>query len=275
MNEVMTLTKNNIFSLLRKKWFFSYLLGISLILGLFHFFGLSESHALGFTGLSRLLMIFIQVSILLLPLFTLFTTSRNLVRERENGVWEYLLSQPINLLSFYSAKVYAYIVILFVPMVLILLFSSFLASILKFEVNWFVTTVTALLIFSNIIFFVGLAFLISVLSKTQEMAMSLVFILWILFEIFIDAVLLGMLLQMRLVSEVLIGLALLNPLQGFRTASISLFDPDLTVLGPISYTMLDIIGVKGLISWSIFYPLIIGIFMLFVGYKIFNKSDLL
>ena len=57
--------------------------------------------------------------------------------------------------------------------------------------------------------------------------------------------------------------------------AISLFDPELTVIGPVAYYLLDTLGAKLLMFYSIFYPIIIGLLFSFLGYIAFKKKDLL
>ena len=88
----------------RAKWYQLYILTVALMISIFFYFGLAESRALGFTGLGRLLLTLIQMSIIVLPIFTMMTTVRTLVGDREAGVWEYNLSVPLKLSSFYWGK---------------------------------------------------------------------------------------------------------------------------------------------------------------------------
>jgi ABC-2 type transport system permease protein len=125
-----------------------------------------------------------------------------------------------------------------------------------------------------VICFTGIAMIISVIAPNQEFAIGLAFAFWLLVEAAIDSLLLGLLVKGRLLAEVVVGLALLNPIQAFRTASIALFDPELTSLGSISLTMIDTIGKTGLIMWAIGWPLLLGGICAWVGQEIFRKSDI-
>jgi ABC-2 type transport system permease protein len=60
----------------------------------------------------------------------------------------------------------------------------------------------------------------------------------------------------------------------FRVAAISLFDPELTVMGPVAYYILDAIPQVGFVLLSILYPTILGIVFALLGYNIFRKKDL-
>ncbi len=76
---------------LRSKWFLIYSLVFGGIIALFFITGITESKVQGFSGLSRLLLIFIEVCIVILPIFILISTVRTIVNDRDNNVLEYLL----------------------------------------------------------------------------------------------------------------------------------------------------------------------------------------
>jgi ABC-2 type transport system permease protein len=66
----------------------------------------------------------------------------------------------------------------------------------------------------------------------------------------------------------------MNPMEIFRVAAISLFDPELTVMGPVAFYILDTISQTMFLLLSIVYPVLIGLLFAFLGFKIFTKKDL-
>lgn len=259
----------------RAKWYQLYVLTVATMISIFFYFGLAESRALGFTGLGRLLLTLIQISIIVLPIFTMMTTVRTLVGDREAGVWEYNLSVPVKLSSFYWGRGLGRFLSLFLPLALGMIAAGVVTMIKGYPVPWLVIFLYTGFIGANLLFFTGIAFLLSVLSRTQEMALGLGFILWLAFEAMIDALLLGLLLKQRVLAEIILGAAFLNPLQAFRMAAIGLFDPELTVLGPIAYTIIEKIGLNNLLAWAILWPSIAGLGFAALGYVVFKKKDLI
>ena len=65
----------------------------------------TESRVLGFIGLSRLLVTYIQLTMAILPIFVLITTVRSVAGDREAGVYEYLLSLPVSLAAWFWGKI--------------------------------------------------------------------------------------------------------------------------------------------------------------------------
>lgn len=81
--------------------------------------------------------------------------------------------------------------------------------------------------------------------------------------------------QNQLRPEWAVAISLINPLQVFRTAALSLFDPQLIVLGPSAYLILDYFGRVGYMIYGICYPLVFGLILMFSGYRLFKKGDLI
>jgi ABC-2 type transport system permease protein len=92
--------------------------------------------------------------------------------------------------------------------------------------------------------------------------------------LFLDLILLGIMIQGHVAPEVAVTVALANPLQVFRTAALAMFDPQLIVLGPSAYVILDLFGTTGYQIYALLYPLLIGSLCALAGYLTFRRSDL-
>lgn len=256
------------------RWYQLYGAGFAGLLGLFFAFGLSESQIMGFQGLGRTLLTFLQVSLVILPLFVLITTARTLVSDRESGVWEYMLSFPLSLNGYYWGRFCGRGLAIAFPLVLALLVGGSIEQGRSGEAPW-----TIILAFSSVtvaltICFLGVGMLISMVSGTQESALGAAFGVWLLAEAIVDALLLGLMIEQRVAAELVMGLAMLNPLQAFRTASISLFEPELSLLGPLSYTLLDELGRLGLFAWALAWPTLLGLACALMGFSVFRRADI-
>jgi ABC-2 type transport system permease protein len=75
-------------------------------------------------------------------------------------------------------------------------------------------------------------------------------------------------------TGLIIGISLVNPMEVFRVAAISLFDPELTVMGPVAFYILDMMSQKMFVFLSIVYPTLLGLLFAFLGFRIFAKKDL-
>ncbi len=258
---------------LRARWYGLYVLGFLGLMGTFFVFGLSESQVMGFHGLGRTLMTFIQITIVVLPLFVLMTTARTLVGDREAGVFEYVMSLPVGLSAYYWGRLLGRGAAILSPLVVALLGGAIFEALRGGDVPWGIVLFYTGLTASMVACFLGLATLISVLSRSQEMAVGAAFTIWLTMEALIDALLLGLMVQQRLPATTVIGAALINPLQAFRTAAIALFDPELTILGPISYTLLAELGTEGLLAWALTWPTVVGVVAASIGAWVFVRRD--
>ena len=122
--------------------------------------------------------------------------------------------------------------------------------------------------------FLGFGFLLSGISKSTEVALGLSLLVWLALLAFLDLLLLSVLIKTQVHPDLVVAIALANPLQSFRTASMILFDPQLILLGPASYVILDNFGVQGYVVWAIAYPTALGIVLAGLGYWRFSRKDL-
>ena len=85
----------------------------------------------------------------------------------------------------------------------------------------------------------------------------------------------GFLIKLQVPENIIYAAALLNPVQVFKIAALSLFDPVLAVLGPASYFILDLFGNTLLIVTALLYLTGAGLLFLYLGYRRFTRRDLL
>ena len=260
---------------LRSKWFYVYSVVFGGLMALFFITGVSDSVVMGFTGLSRMLLIFIQVTIIILPIFILITTVKSISGDRESNVLEYMLSFPVSLKDYYWGKMLGRFATVFLPVFLALMLGVVFGMFKDGALPWKMIFVYSALLFSLSFVFLGLAFFLSTILKSTDIALGASFVVWIVLLAFIDIALMGLMLQNRVSDEVVITLAMLNPIEVFRIGAISLFDPELTVIGPVAYYLLDTLGSTMLIVYAFVYPIVIGLLFSYLGYVAFRKKDLL
>ncbi len=259
---------------IRANWFIIYSLVFGGLIALFFIAGITESQVMGFSGLSRLLLMYIQVTIIILPIFILITTVRSISGDRDSHILEYMLSFPISLKQYYWGKVLGRFVTVFLPVFMAMAIAIIYGVFKGAEVPWSIFFLYTGLLFSMSSAFLGIAFFISSIVKSSEMALGVSFFIWIFLLAFIDIILISLMMQQRMNEGLIITIALVNPMEIFRVAAISLFDPELTVMGPVAFYILDTMKQGTFILLSILYPLLLGILFAFLGYKIFTKKDL-
>ena len=122
--------------------------------------------------------------------------------------------------------------------------------------------------------FLGIGMLISSIARTTDMAQGAAFLVWLTLLLFLDLILLGVMIKGKASPELAITLALANPLQVFRTAALAMFDPQLIVLGPSAYIILDLFGTFGYKVFALAYPVVLGLTAAFTGFMLFRRGDL-
>ncbi|RTZ75126.1 MAG: ABC transporter permease [Gammaproteobacteria bacterium] len=274
MKHLMLTAVADISESLRSRWFLIYTLVFGGVVVALFISGLTESRIMGFTGLSRLLVTYLQITMAILPLFVLITTVRSVAGDREAGIFEYMLSLPVSLASWFWGKLLGRFFVVFLPVVLAMFGAVAWGMIKGVEIPWNQVTLYTLFLISLAWCFLGIGMFISTLARSSDVATGAAFIVWLFLLLFFDLILLGALIREGLPPATIIGIALANPLQVFRTGAMLLFDPQLVMLGPAAYVILDNFGEKGYLAWTILYPLILGTLFAWLGYRLFRKGDL-
>ncbi len=259
---------------LRSRWFHFYAAVLIGLMVLLIFTGISESRVLGFTGLSRLLVTYIQITMAILPLFIVVTTARSMVGDREAGNLEYMLAFPISLRVWYWGRFVARLLLILTPVLAALALAAAYGLVRAHEVPWRHVALYSGLVAALSACFLGIGFFLSSIARSTEVALGASLLIWLLLVALLDLLLLSILIQQQFIPEAVIAIALANPLQAFRTASMILFDPQLILLGPASYVILDAFGVAGYVVWAMVYPTALGLAFAALGYWRFAKSDL-
>ena len=266
--------QTDILESLRARWFLVYSFIFGGLVALLFVFGLTESRVMGFTGLSRLMVTYIQLAMAILPVFVLITTVRSVAGDREAGVYEYLLSLPIGLAAWFWGKLVGRFLVVFLPVFLAMVAAIAWGASKGAAVPWALFIYYTGLLMALAWCFLGLAMLLSTLTRSADVAQASAFVLWLTLLLFLDLILLGVMIRGHLPPETAVALALINPLQVFRTAAMLLLDQQLVMLGPSAYVILDAFGQAGYIAFALLYPTLLGTLSAWLGYVLFKRSDL-
>ncbi|MBC8211761.1 MAG: ABC transporter permease subunit [Gammaproteobacteria bacterium] len=265
---------NDIIESLRARWFMVYSLVFGGIVVILFVFGLSESRVMGFTGLSRLLVTYIQLSMAILPIFVLITTVRSVAGDREAGIFEYMLSLPVSLAAWFWGRFLGRFFVVFLPVFMAMLAALVWGVIKGSAIPWNLFIFYSALLMALAWCFLGIGMLISTLARSSDVAQGAAFLTWLVLLLFLDLILLGIMIQENLPPETAVAIALANPMQVFRTATMMLFDPQLVLLGPTAYVILDNFSQAGYIAYAVIYPVLFGSLCAAIGYLVFRRSDL-
>ena len=259
---------------LRAKWFIVYTMVFGGLLVLLFLFGVTESRVMGFTGLSRMLVTYIQLSMAILPVFVLVTTVRSVAGDREAGVFEYLLALPIGLGAWYWGKFLGRFAVVFLPVVLAMFGGVLWGASRGAEIPWSLLVYYTALLMALAWCFLGIGMLISTLARNADVAQGAAFVIWLTLLLFLDLILLGVMIREQLPPETAVAISLANPMQVFRTAAMMLFDQQLVLLGASAFVILDHFGTTGYIIYALVYPIALGTLCAWFGFRWFQRSDL-
>jgi ABC-2 type transport system permease protein len=259
---------------LRARWFAVYAALFGGIVALLFVFGLTESRILGFMGLSRLLVTYIQLCMAILPVFVLITTVRSVAGDREAGVFEYLLSLPVSLAAWFWGRTLGRFAVVYLPALAAMTAATGYATWREIPVPWGLFGVYAGLLAALSACFLGIAMGISAVARSVDVAQGAAFLLWLVLILFLDLILLGVLIQEHASPDLVVGISLANPLQVFRTSALLLFDPELVLLGPAAFVILDAFGRTGYLAYAVAYPTLVGVGCALAGYLRFRRGDL-
>ena len=274
LNNLLLIAYLDLKESIRANWFIVYSVVFGGLIALFFIAGITESQVMGFSGLSRLLLMYIQVTIVILPIFILVTTVRSISGDRDSHILEYMLSFPISLKEYYWGKVLGRFVTVFLPVFMAMFFAIIYGVFKGAEVPWSIFFLYTGLLFAMSSAFLGIAFFVSSIVKSSEMALGISFFVWIFLLAFIDIALISLMMQQRMSTGLIISIAMVNPMEIFRVAAISLFDPELTVMGPVAFYILDSMSQATFVVVSVLYPLLLGLIFAFLGFRVFAKRDL-
>jgi len=273
VKQLVQLAQADIGESLRARWFIVYTVVFGgVMVGLF-LSGLTESRIMGFTGLSRLLVTYLQITMAILPIFMLITTVRSVVGDREAGVFEYILALPVGIGAWYWGKLCGRFVVIFLPVFGAMMLAVVYGLVKGVPIPWLDILFYSGLLASLAWCFLGIGMLISTLSRSTDVAQAAAFLTWLFLLLFLDLIMLGALIKEGLPAESAVAISLANPMQSFRTAAMLLFDPQLVLLGPAAYLILDNFGYAGYLAWAMTYPILLGLACSGLGFWIFKRGD--
>ena len=274
MKHLLRTARADISESLRSRWFLIYSLIFGGLVVAMFISGLTESRVMGFTGLSRLLVTYLQITMAVLPLFVLITTVRSVAGDREAGIFEYMLSLPVSLASWFWGKLLGRFLVVFLPVLLALAGAVVWAMLKGVDIPWGQVGFYTLFLIALAWCFLGIGMFVSTLARSSDIATGAAFLVWLLLLLFLDLILLAVLIREGMPAEAVIAIALANPLQVFRTGAMLLFDPQLVMLGPAAYVILDHFGEQGYLAWAVAYPVALGSLFAWLGYRLFRRGDL-
>jgi len=229
---------------LRSYWFLAnaavLLAGGALLMAL----GGSGGDVLGYRTHARVLAALVQLSIFVVPLMALIPSTAAIAADRELGTLDYLLAQPVTPRLVFLGKWSGIAVALLLSLVAALGFTGVIAALRGVPTGLIagVLALTALLATA----FVSVGMAVSAIMPTRGRAASMGFFVWLSFLALGSLAMMAALVRWGAPAWTLQAWSLINPIEAYRLAALSLMDAELSLLGPIGASMIERLGVGGL-----------------------------
>lgn len=246
INNIMLITGKDMRESLKNRWFVLYTVSFS-VLAMLILMAASGAEIAGFSGYGRTAASLINLVLLFVPLIALVTGAISISNERENGTLQYLLSQPVTKSEVFIGK--------FIGVLIPVLFSISLGFGLagvgvalkggggNVWAYLFTAFMSGLLAASLL----SVGFVVSVYSGKASKAIGIAVFLWLVFIILGDLGIMGTAAVMDLGIEQVFVLAVLNPAEVFKIASVLVLSPRFEILGPVGVYAVRTFGRDGII----------------------------
>ncbi len=259
----------------RSRWLSFTLVVYGVLMGIFVLVGMRESSVLGFTGLGRVFLNFSHAIILLLPLLALSATAQVLPSARDDGTLELLMSQPLSRRDYFLGVAISRLIALIGPLIaLAVLVGLFGNLVLGQQVPWHYLVTMIGACSTLIVAFVGIGLLLSTVAGNQSRALIYALVAWAAGVALLDFGLIAMMLQWRLNPQTVFALAVLNPVQSSRFVLLASAEPQLSILGPVGFFLVNRLGATWLTVIGLGWPTIVGGGTLFAAWRHFRGRDL-
>ena len=226
----------------KNKWFIIYTLSLTVLAVLLVYLGYSRGSLIGYRGYGKTAASLINLILLFIPLIALVTGSISISGERENRTLAYLLSHPVNKVEIIIGKYLG--ILLSITFAVFLSFG--LAGLLIYikgtnesSVNYILTTFLSVLLAASLL---SVGFLISTFNSKISKSISIGILLWFIFLIVGDLGIIGTSTGLNLGVKETFYLAIINPLEAYKIASILTLTPRFEILGPAGIYALNSLG---------------------------------
>jgi len=232
LRNIFTVGARELRDALRSRWFLLYTLAFA-VLGLaVSFVSAAGAGGVGLSGFGRTTAGLINLVLLVVPLMALTAGAASIASDRERGMLQYLLAQPVSRFEVLIGKYLGLAVALLVSLCLGL---GACAIILAWKGQ--ATKPASMIWLAGLSFalaagMLSVGMLISVLARKSSGATGIAIFVWLTLVFVTDLGLMAGAMVMRLRIEQLFALSLINPLQVFKMWTLHSGETTLDVLGP-------------------------------------------
>lgn len=232
---------------LKNRWFVLYTVSFSVLAVLILAVAPGRSEIAGVSAYGRTAASLINLVLLFVPLIALITGAISVSGERENGTLQYLLSHPVTKSEVFVGKFFGILVPIFFSISLGFGLAGIGVALRGGNGDAAELILTALLSGLLAASLLSVGFVVSVFSGRASKAIGVAVFLWLLFIILGDLGIMGTAAAMDLGIKQVFALALLNPAEVFKIASVLVLSPRFEILGPVGVYAVRTFGREGVI----------------------------
>ena len=273
MNPARVLIRYKLGEAVRNRWLLAYgaifavlALGVSLI-------GLNAVGAIGLEGYGRTTASLINLVLSLVPLVALLLGSAGVSGDRETGVLELLLAQPVGRSELLLGRFVGVLAAIGLATVLGFGFAGTLIGLAAGPAGGlqYLAFLAIAMGLAAVYLAIGTAISVSARSRMRGTAAALG--VWFASVVFFDLVLIGVGALAGASAGVLAAALLLNPVEIARLLALLLLDPSLEILGPVGGYLIAQFGATGA-TWLLLGSLVAWIIgPLVVALTVFESRD--
>ncbi len=249
---------------LHARWFIVYA-ALFLIAGvLLAAFGMGNTMIYGYRGFAKAFAGLVHLALFLVPLMALFPSAASIADERESGVLEYLLAQPVSFGEVYAGKWGGINVAMLLALTIGFGAAGAVAVMRGVPLAFVLAAYGFVLLLATA--FVAVGLLLSSVAVSRARALTFGVVLWFLLIALGTLGVMVASIRWGIPERVLLVWSFVNPIEAFRIGVMSVLDPDLSLLGPIGIRLVGRLGSTGtaalaalsLAMWSVI-PGLIGL----------------
>ena len=248
LRTILILAGKEIRESLRNRWFVLYTFSFCLLaLLILSIAPESGGEIAGISGYGRTAASLISLVLLFIPLIALVTGAISISGDRESGTLQYLLSHPVTKSEVFLGKFAGILVPICFSISLGFGLAGMGVAVRGGTGNAAEFVITALLSGLLAASMLSVGFVVSVLSGRASKAIGIAVFLWLLCIIVGDLGIMGTTAAMDLGIRQVFVLALLNPAEVFKIASVLVLSPRFEILGPVGVYAVRTFGRDGVI----------------------------
>lgn len=240
------LVRGELAGALRARWFLAYAALFLVAGGVLAFLGGGQVLVEGHRGSLRAMAGLMHLVILFVPVMALIPAVSALSDDRESGMLEYLLAQPVGPGQVFGGK-WLGTALAMILAVLLGMAPGAAGAVLRGVSGGLVLLILGLTLLLGLAF-VSLGMGLSALTRIRARATALGLGAWLVFLMLGTLGMMASFVRWGVPEGVLLGWSVVNPVEAFRLAVLTAMDPEAGLLGPVGAALLESAGSGGVVA---------------------------